>query len=71
MGIIYIYATTADMDMDTMCAYTPYQHESLHWKCVLICCDNFPCIDPPDQESDSNHSRASSSTRFHICHLIA
>ena len=45
----HIYATAAGMAMATMCAYPPPQHALTHWKCVLHCCCNFPCIDLPDQ----------------------
>ena len=31
----HIYATSSDMDMDTMCVYLPSQHALLHWKFVL------------------------------------
>ena len=41
----HIYATAADMDMATICAYPPSQHALPYWKCVLCCCYNFPLID--------------------------
>ena len=42
-----------------------------HWKCMLCCCVNCPCIDIPGQESGRHHSNTSPSIRFHIYHLIA
>ena len=45
----HIYVTTADMEMDTMCAYPPSQHTFPQLKRVLRCCYNFPNIDFIDQ----------------------
>ena len=50
-----IYQTASDMDMATMCAYLLYQHTLTHWRCVLCCCSNCPCIDIPNQESNHNN----------------
>ena len=45
----HIYATASDMSMAAMSSYTPSQHALPHWKYVLHCCANFPCIDLPYQ----------------------
>ena len=34
----------------TMCAYPQSEHSLPHWKCVLRCCNDCPCINIPDQE---------------------
>ena len=67
----HIYTTVYEMAMATMCTYPPSQHVLPHWKCVLHCFSNFPCIDLPDQESDMHHSNGPPSILFHIYHLIA
>ena len=67
---IHIYATKFDMDIATMCEYPPYQHGFPHWKCVLYCCANYPCIDIPVQELDRHQYNTSPSIIFHIYHLI-
>ena len=67
----HIYAISAYMAMATMCAYTPSQHAWPHWKCVLRCCSNCPCIDLPDQETDMHYSNTSPLIRLHIYHWIA
>ena len=45
----HVYQKAYAMDMDTMCAYPPYQHEFPHWKCVLRCYSNLPWIYLPGQ----------------------
>ena len=50
----HIYATASDMANDTMCTYPQYEHSLPHWKCVLRCCADFPCINIPDQETTKN-----------------
>ena len=64
----YIYAASSDMAMGKMYAYPTSQHVLSHWKFVLYCCANCPCIDLPDQESDMHHSRKYISICFHIYH---
>ena len=66
----HIYATPADTPMAKMYAYPPYQHEFIHWKCVLRFCSDFPRIYLSEQESDMHHSNASPSIIFLIYHLI-
>ena len=67
----HIYATVSDMDMGTMCEYSPSQHALSHWKCVLRCCANFPRLDLSGQSSDRRHFNTYSLMCFHIYRLIA
>ena len=66
----HIYAKSAETAMDKMCAYPTHQHELPHCNCVLRGCSNLPHIDLIDQESDRHNYIASTSTCFHIYHLI-
>ena len=50
----HIYATASDMANATMCTYPQSEHSLPHWKCVLRCCNDCPCINIPDQEIDKN-----------------
>ena len=59
------------MEKSTMCEYPQYDHALTHWKCVLICCAECPCINIPDQEKDNNYSETTSSIRFDIYHIIS
>ena len=45
----HIYAKAFDMAETQMCAYTQSDHALTHWKCVLICCNKFKCINITDQ----------------------
>ena len=45
------YAKASDMANATMCIYPQSEHALPHWKCVLRCCDDCPCINIPDQET--------------------
>ena len=65
-----IYATVSNMYMVTICACPPFVHALPHWKFVLSCFYNFPRIDLPGQESDSDHSNTYPSIHFHIYHII-
>ena len=67
---IHIYATASDMENATMCAYHQSDHALPHWKCVLRCCSDFPCINLPDQETDKKYEETTPSIRFHIYHII-
>ena len=40
----HIYATASDMANATMCTYPKSEHSLPHWKCVLRCCNDCPCI---------------------------
>ena len=67
----HIYAKASDMTQDTMCAYPQSDHALLYWKCVLLCCAKFLCINLPDQETDNHSSDTTPSIRFQIYHIIA
>ena len=66
----HIYATSYDMAMARMCAYSQYHHTLPHWKCVLRCCAIFPRIYLQSEESDRHHSTTLPTIRFHVYHLI-
>ena len=66
----HIYKTESYMNMTTMCAYPLYHHTLPHWKRVLFCCANCPCIDPKRKESDENNSKTYITIYFHVYHLI-
>ena len=50
----HIYAKSYDMENATMCTYPHSDHALSHWKFVLRCCANCPCIDLSDQEINKN-----------------
>ena len=52
----HIYAKAADVEQATMCTYPKSDHAPPYWKYVLQCCNKFPCIKPPDQETDNQYS---------------
>ena len=52
----HIYAKASDMEKDTICTYPKSDHAFLHWKCVLRCCADCPCINLPDQKTDNQYS---------------
>ena len=52
----HIYAKASDMAKTTMCAYPQSDHSMPQRKYVLWCCANFPFINLPDQETDSQYS---------------
>ena len=58
------------MENATMCTYPQSEHALTHWKCVLRCCNDCPCINIPDQETTKNHEKTTPSIRFHIYHII-
>ena len=51
----HIYEKSSDMEKATMCAYPQSDHALTHWKCVLRCYDDCPCINLPDQETDNQY----------------
>ena len=53
----HIYAKAYDMENAKMCTYPQSGHALPQWKCVLLCCANFPCINLPDQETNKNIKR--------------
>ena len=67
----HIYAKAYDMAQTRMCAYPQSDHAMPHWKCLFQCCDEFPCINIPDQETDNQNLDTTPSIRFHIYHIIA
>ena len=67
----HIYAKAYDMAKATMCIYSQSDNALLHWKCVLRCCSDCPCINLPEQETDNQNSDTTPSIRFHIYHIIA
>ena len=50
----HIYAKASDMAIATMCTYHQSDHALTHWKCVLWCCADCPCINIPDQKRKKN-----------------
>ena len=67
----HIYAKASDMAKAKICTYPQSDHALPHWKCVLQCCEKFPCINIPDQETYNQYSETTPSIRFHIYHIIA
>ena len=67
----HIYPKAPDMAQDTICAYPQSDHAMTHWKCVLRCCADCPCINIPDQETGNQYSDTTPSIPFHIYHIIA
>ena len=66
----HIYAKASDMENSTMCTYPQSDHVRLHWKFVLWCCSDCPCINILDQETTKKHDERTPSIRFHIYHII-
>ena len=66
----HIYARASDMENAKMCTDPQYEHALLHWKYVLRCCADCPCINIPDQETTKKHDETTPSIRFHIYHII-
>ena len=66
----HIYAKAYDMANLTMCTYPQSDNELPHWKCVLRCCADCPCITVPDKETTKKHEETTPSIRFHIYHII-
>ena len=66
----HIYAKVSDIANATMWTYNQSDHALLHWKCVLRCCVDCPCINLPDQETTKKHEETTPSIRFHIYHII-
>ena len=51
-----IYSKACDMAQAKMCSCPQSDHALPHWKCVLRCCTDCPCINNPDQEIDNQYS---------------
>ena len=48
----HIYAKAYDMANTTICAYPNSDHALPHWKCVLRCCADCPCMNLPNHEKN-------------------
>ena len=59
------------MSQATMCAYPQSDCALPHCKCVLWFCDDFPCINIPEQETDNHNLEITLLIKFHIYHIIA
>ena len=66
----HIYAKAYDMENATMCSYPQSDRALPHWKCLLWCCDDCPCFNIPDQETNKKHEEKTPSIRFHVYHTI-
>ena len=66
----HIYAKASDMANATMCAYPQSENSLPHWKYVLQCCADCPCINIPDQEITKKYDKTTPTIRFHIYHII-
>ena len=53
----HIYAKASDTANAKMCTYPQSDHALPHWKYVLRCCANCPCINIPDHETNKNMKR--------------
>ena len=51
----HIYVKAYNMENLTMYAYPHLDYALPHWKCVLRCCADCPCINIPDQETTKIH----------------
>ena len=67
----HFYAKVSDMEKATMCAYHHSDNALPHCKYVFPYCDNCPCTNNTDQETDNEYSDTTPSIRFHIYHIIA
>ena len=65
-----IYTKVSNMANATMCAYPHSGNAIPHWKCVLRCCADCPCINIPGQETTRKHEETTPSIRFQIYHII-
>ena len=66
----HIYAKASDTEKAKMCTYPQSDHAPSHWKCVLRCCEDCPCINIPDQKTDKKHEEKTPSIRLQIYHII-
>ena len=67
----HMFKISSDMAMTTMCAYPSSKYALPHWKFVLRCCAQFPCIYLQSPESDQHNSNVSPTISFHVYNLIA
>ena len=66
----HIYSKSSDMGNAIMFTYTHDDNALPHWKCVLRCCADCPCITLHNQETYKNHEETTPSIRFPIHHVI-
>ena len=66
----HIYAKAYDMAKAKMCTYPQSNHALPHWKCVLRCYAECPCINLLDQETNKKHEETTPSFRFHMYRTI-
>ena len=66
----HIYAKTYDTTKAIMCTYPQSDHALPHWKCVLRCCAECPCINLHDQKTNKKHEETTPSIQFHIYNII-
>ena len=66
----HICSKSSHMEKATMCTYPQSDHALPHWKCVLWCCAECPCISLPDQEIYNQYSKTTPSIRFQIYHIV-
>ena len=65
----HINAKASDMAKATMCTYPQSDNALPHWKYVLRCCPDYPCINLPDQETDKKILRHNTlNTVSHLSH---
>ena len=53
--VCHIYSKASGMENDKICAYGKYDNTLPHWKCVIICCAEYLCINLHDQETDNHY----------------
>ena len=51
----HIFAKSSDMEKAIICTYPQSDDALPHFKCVLRCCSDCPCIHFPDQETDHQY----------------
>ena len=66
----HIYSKASDTSQAIICEYPQSEHVLPHWKFLLRCCSDCPCIHLPDQETDNQNSDTTPSIRFQIYHCI-
>ena len=59
-----IYDKESDMEKATMCTYTQSDHALPHWKYVLLCFADCPCIDIPDKQKNKKIKKQHSQLGF-------
>ena len=62
--VSHIYATASDLANATMFTYPQSEHALPHWKRLLRCCADCPCINIPDQEKAKKHEETTPQLGF-------